>query len=121
MIAAVAPARRRCGHTGLGHTLRTVRYTNFALCAMYAHRLWIKLWISLGHPAENYSEPGGKAAVTELFRRPAHSATRRGTPVSHSCCARPRRSRPAQTLVIPGIHRPYDDYRLVMADRSMYK
>ena len=94
----------RCaGRTGLD--------ANFALSAMYAHRLWIKLWISLGHPAENCSQPEGKAPVTGQRNTAAHSRTVPRSLVSHSRCARPRRPRAAQTRVIPGIHRPYDDYQ----------
>jgi hypothetical protein len=92
------------------YAARPVRYTNFALCAMHAHRLWINLWISLGHPAENRGRPGGKAPVTEWVWSAAHKRAARSTRVRHSGCARPRPSRAAQTQVIPGIHRPYDDY-----------
>jgi hypothetical protein len=121
MIAAAAPMRRASRraepqHDGRRyawgrHVVRTAHYANFALRAMYAHRLWITLWISLGHPAENCSQPEGKAAVTAELRLAAHSRTARLSPVSHSRCARPRRPRAARTQVIPGIHRPYDDYQ----------
>jgi len=98
-------------YAGRRYVVRTGHYANFALSAMYAHRLWIKLWISLGHPAENCGQPEGKARVTEQLRPAAHSPTARRSTVSHSRCARPRRPRAAQTRVIPGIHRPYDDYQ----------
>lgn len=115
MIAAATPVRRagRGGprHAGRRYVVRTAHYANFALSAMYAHRLWIKLWISLGHPAENCGQPGGKAPVTEQHRLAAHSRTVPRSLVSHSRCARPQRPRAAQTRVIPGIHRPYDDYQ----------
>lgn len=93
------------------HAARTTGHANFALSAMYAHRLWINLWMTLGHPAENYSQPGGNKPVTVRDYRGAHSRPERTAPVSHSACARPSRRRPAQTLLIPGIHRPYDDYQ----------
>jgi hypothetical protein len=100
--------RRYAGRRCAG---RTGHHANFALSAMYAHRLWIKLWISLGHPAENCSQPEGKAPVTGQLHLAAHSPTARRSPVSHSRCARPRQPRAAQTQVIPGIHRAYDDYQ----------
>jgi hypothetical protein len=87
------------------------RFPNRAPHAMQAHRLWIKLWISLGHPAENCREPGGNAAVTHLRPRTAHSLHTYATRAAHSACVRPRPSSPAQTWVIPRIHRPYDDYQ----------
>src|ERR1700719_48837 len=115
MAAHLAPAQWRPGTAGgietrTEYAARPVRYTNFALSAMHAHRLWINLWISLGHPAENHGRPGGKARVTEWGWSAAHKRAARSTRVRHSSCARPRRSPAAQTQVIPGIHRPYDDY-----------
>jgi hypothetical protein len=79
--------------------------------AMQAHRLWIKLWISLGHPAENRRQPGGNATVTRQRRLPAHSLRTLRTPATHSACARSHGLSPARTPVIPSIHRPYDDYQ----------
>jgi hypothetical protein len=116
MIAAVTPACRRSGRAepgcaGLRHVAYSPRYPNFTLHAMYAHRLWIKLWMSLGHPAENRSQLGGNAPVTGQRPVPAHRPAARWTPAGHSACARPRRLSPARTPVIPGIHRPYDDYQ----------
>jgi len=116
MIAAVTPDCRRSGRAepgcaSLRHVACSPQYTNFALHAMYAHRLWIKLWMSLGHPAENRSQPGGNASVTGQRRGPAHRPAARYTPAGHSACVRPRRPSPARRPVIPGIHRPYDDYQ----------
>jgi hypothetical protein len=121
MIAAATPMRRAsgrarpqyCGRRSADrrYVARTAHYANFALRAMYAHRLWISLWISLGHPAENCSQPEGKAPVTEQRHPAAHSRTMPRSLVSHSRCARPQPPRAAQTRVIPGIHRPYDDYQ----------
>ena len=123
MTAAVTPDLRRPGRAGGGcDSLRYVacssRYANFALHAMHAHRLWIKLWISLGHPAENRSHLVGKPPVTRRGRAAAHSRAARSTRADHRACARLRQPRPARTLVIPGIHRPYDDYQSRYAARS---
>ena len=109
MTGAVRPGRQSAAVVA-SHAARTVAYANFALRAMYAHRLWINLWMSLGHPAENYSQPGGNTSVTGRDCRGAHSRSEGAGHVAHSACARPSPLRPAQTLVIPGIHRPYDDY-----------
>ena len=85
--------------------------SNLAPHAMQAHRLWIKLWISLGHPAENQRQPGGNAAVTRRVRFAAHSPASARTQARHSPCAWARPSSPARTAVIPRIHCAYDDYQ----------
>ena len=79
--------------------------------AMQAHRLWIKLWISLGHPAENRRQPGGNAAVTRLCRLVAHSLAAPRPPAANSTCAHSHMPSPARTPVIPSVHRAYDDYQ----------
>ena len=84
---------------------------NLALHTMYAHRLWINLWMSLGHPEENHTHPGGNALVTVRLTRAAHSAPSRCTRAAHSHCARPRRGLAGPICVFPGIHHPYDDYQ----------
>ena len=83
----------------------------FAPHTMYAHRLWISLWMSLGHPEENRAHPGGNAAVTPGRTRAAHSPAGRSTRAGHSHCARPQPGLAGRIRVIPGIHRPYDDYQ----------
>jgi len=83
----------------------------FALRTMHAHRLWTKLWMTLGHPEENSNRPEGNAGVTSHGSTTAHSYPDRFTPANHSPCAQPQRTLAAQTVVIPGIHRPYDDYQ----------
>src|SRR5262250_2422438 len=46
-------------------TANTFRMSaKFAPHTMYAHRLWISMWMSLGHPEENHTHPGGNAVVT---------------------------------------------------------
>jgi hypothetical protein len=96
------------------HAACASRYTNFALHAMQTHRLWINLWISLGHPAENWRQSGGNAAMTQPRRVQSRRLPTARTQARHRGCARARWSSPARTPVIPRIHRPYDDYQLVM-------
>src|ERR1700722_6852969 len=98
-------------HAGIGHLAYASGHANFAPGTLQAHRLWIKLWIALGHPEENPGQPGGNAVVTGRLPTAAHSLAVVRTRVRHRACARPRRPRPARTPVIPGIHRPYDDYQ----------
>ena len=98
-------------HAGIGHLAYASGYANFAPGTMQAHRLWIKLWIALGHPEENPGRPGGNAGVTGWVPTAAHRLAAVRTRVEHRACARPRRPPPAPTPVIPGIHRPYDDYQ----------
>jgi hypothetical protein len=93
-------------------------YTNLALHAMYAHRLWITLGMPVVDPEENPSRPGGNAAVTSTGPRVVHTRPAGCARTDHSRCARPRRPLAARTAVIPGIHRPYDDYQFVIAGRS---
>jgi len=78
---------------------------------MHAHRLWIRLWITLGHPEENSNRPGGNARVTPPGSSAAHSYPYRPIAAGHSQCAQPQRGLAARIVVIPGIHRPYDDYQ----------
>jgi hypothetical protein len=78
---------------------------------MYAHRLWISMWMSLGHPEENQVHPGGNAVVTSRRTPSAHSLPGRRTRAGHSHCAQPQLGLAGRTRVIPGIHRPYDDYQ----------
>jgi hypothetical protein len=87
----------------------------FARHAMYAHRLWITLWMSLGHPGENRAHPGGNRAVTPWQTLAAHSRASRSTQAGHSRCARSRRSLAGGIRVIPTIHRPYDDYQVCIS------
>lgn len=93
------------------HAMCTPVYAKCAPGTMYAHRLWIRLWTTLGHAEENRSQPGGNAVVKRscllAAHRPADSRTRAG----HRHCARARGALAGRTLVIPGIHRPYDDYQ----------
>ncbi len=98
-------------HTAHRHIACAPGYANFALGTMYAHRLWIKLWMSLGHPAENLCQRGGNAAVTRRGSAAAHSPAVVRTQAGHSACARAQRPLAARTGVIPRIHRPYDDYQ----------
>jgi hypothetical protein len=85
-------------------------HANLTLHAMHAHRLWIKLWITLGQPEENSVRPGGNAWVTERSALAVHSRFSRRQSSSHTGCVQRRAALPAQRLVIPGIHRTYDDY-----------
>jgi len=86
-------------------------YAKYALHTMYAHRLWTKLWISLGHPEENPTRPGGNARVTRQGILVAHSRTSRPGRIRHSQCAQRQRHLAGRIGVIPGIHHPYDDYQ----------
>lgn len=79
--------------------------------AIHAHRLWINLWTSLGHPAENSGQPGGNAMAAERRRMTPHRSALHQATGDHSPCALAHRRLPARTLLIHGIHRPYDDYR----------
>ena len=93
-------------------TANNVRMSaKFAPYAMYAHRLWITLWMSLGHPGENRAHPGGNAAVTPRRTPAAHSLADCSARAGHSHCARSQHGLPGRIRVIPGIHRPYDDYQ----------
>jgi len=83
----------------------------YALLTMHAHRLWIRLWITLGHPEENSNRPGGNARVTPHGTPAAHSHPCRSITASHSWCARPQPGLAGRIGVIPRIHRPYDDYQ----------
>jgi hypothetical protein len=83
----------------------------YALLTMHAHRLWIRLWIALGHPEENSNRPGGNARVTSRGTPAAHRHPYRSITASHSRCAQPQCTLAGRTGVIPGIHRPYDDYQ----------
>jgi len=59
--------------------------------------------------------------VTTRRRPAAHSRTAGCTRAGHSRCARPHRLLAAQTPVVPGIHRPYDDYQFLYTDSSTTK
>ena len=93
------------------HPERPAANAKFALHTMHAHRLWTNLWITLGHPEENSNRPGGNARVTSCGPPAAHSHPGRRTAPGHSPCAQPQRTLAGQIVVIPGIHRPYDDYQ----------
>jgi hypothetical protein len=84
---------------------------NFALHTMHAHRLWIKLWITLGRSEENSNCLEGNAGVTRWGMPAAHRHAGPSTTGSHSHCAHSRRGLAGQIDVIPGIHRSYDDYQ----------
>jgi hypothetical protein len=85
-------------------------YPNFASYAMYAHRLWTTLWMESGKPADNPARPVGNARVTAPRRPAVHSVLTGLAIAQHSRCARMPTGLAGQTAVIPGIHRPYDDY-----------
>jgi hypothetical protein len=84
---------------------------NLALHTMHAHRLWIKLWITLGQPEENSNGLEGNAGVTSWGMPATHSHPGPSTTASHSRCAHSRRGLAGRIDVIPGIHRSYDDYQ----------
>jgi hypothetical protein len=112
-IASAGPAINR-GSTPLSallHPACPAACAKFTLHTMHAHRLWTNLWITLGHPEENSNRPEGNAGVTSSGTPTAHSRPDRSTAVSHNPCAQPQRGLPGQIVVIPGIHRPYDDYQ----------
>jgi hypothetical protein len=113
VITSVACAidRRSTPLTAPLHPACPAACAKFALHTMYAHRLWTKLWMALGHPEENSSRPEGNAGVTSCGTPTAHSHPGRSTAASHSPCARPQHALAGQIVVIPGIHRPYDDYQ----------
>ena len=90
---------------------RPVACAKCALLTMHAHRLWIRLWITLGHPEENSNRPGGNARVTPRGTSAAHSLPCRSITASHSRCVQPQSTLAGRIVVIPGIHRPYDDYQ----------
>jgi hypothetical protein len=93
-------------------TANTVRMSaKFAPHTMHAHRLWITMWMSLGHAGENRAHPGGNAAVTSRRTPAAHSRASRRTHAGHSHCAWSGRGLAGQIRVIPRIHHPYDDYQ----------
>jgi hypothetical protein len=97
--------------TALHHPACPAVCAKFALHTMHAHRLWTKLWMALGHPEENSSRPEGNAGVTSSGTPTAHSHPCRSAAASHSPCAQPQGILAGQIVVIPGIHRPYDDYQ----------
>jgi hypothetical protein len=113
VIASVACAidRRSTPLTAPLHPACPAACAKFALHTMYAHRLWTKLWMALGHPEENSSRPGGNAGVTTRGTSPVHSHPRRSPAANHSRCAQPQHTLAGRIVVIPGIHRPYDDYQ----------
>jgi hypothetical protein len=78
---------------------------------MHAHRLWKTLWMSVGYTEENRSQPEGNRVVAARHSPAAPSLTGMWPNAGHMHCGRPRGYLPAQTPVIPGIHRPYDDYQ----------
>ena len=82
---------------------------------MHAHRLWINLWMSLGHPEENPVRPGGNQEVNGTGLLAAHRLAARRARDHHRQCARRQGPLAAQIVVIPGIHRPYDDYQFSYA------
>ena len=92
------------------HSAYPAACANFALHTMHAHRLWIKLWITLGQPEENSNGLEGNAGVTPSDMSAAHSRPGPSTTGSHSRCAHSQRALAGQMNLIPGIHRPYDDY-----------
>jgi hypothetical protein len=101
------------------HLAWPAAYAKVALLTMHAHRLWIKLWITLGHPEENSNRPEGNARV-KPWRTPAtHSHPGQSTTASHSQCAQSQRTLAGRIVVIPGIHRPYDDYQSCI-DRQIH-
>jgi hypothetical protein len=93
------------------HPACPAAYANFALHTMHAHRLWIRLWITLGQSEENSNSPEGNAGVTRWGMPAAHSNPGPSTTASHSRCAHSRPGLAGRIDVIPGIHRSYDDYQ----------
>jgi hypothetical protein len=93
------------------HPASPAACANLALHTMHAHRLWIKLWITLGQSEENSNGLEGNAEVTRLGMPTAHSHAGPSTTRSHSRCAHSRRGLAGRIDVIPGIHRSYDDYQ----------
>jgi hypothetical protein len=93
------------------HPVYPAAYANFALHTMHAHRLWIRLWITLGQPEENSNGPEGNAGVTPGGMFASHSHPGPSTTGNHSRCAHSRRGLAGRIDLIPGIHRPYDDYQ----------
>jgi hypothetical protein len=93
------------------HPACPAAYANFAVHTMHAHRLWIKLWITLGQPEENSNGPEGNAGVTPWCMYASHSHPCPSTTGSHTRCAHSQPALAGRTKVIPGIHRPYDDYQ----------
>jgi hypothetical protein len=67
--------------------------------------------MSLGYAEENRSQPEGNGVVAPRRTSVTPSLTGRQTQADHIVCGRPHGHLPAQTPVIPGIHRPYDDYQ----------
>jgi len=93
------------------HPAYPAAHANFALHTMHAHRLWISLWITLGQPEENSNGLEGNAGVTPWGLSAPHSHPGPSTTGSHRHCALSRRGLAGRIVVIPGIHRPYDDYQ----------
>jgi hypothetical protein len=77
--------------------------------------------MTLGHPEENQSHPGGNAMVTSNRPPAAHRGRPGCTRAGHSRCARRHAALAAQTQVVPGIHRPYDDYVFLYTESSTTK
>jgi len=103
--------RRSRSSAALFHPKCPAACANFALHTMHAHRLWIKLWITLGRAEENSNGLEGNARVTRRGMPAAHSNPGSSTTGSHSRCAHSRRGLAGRIDVIPGIHRSYDDYQ----------
>jgi hypothetical protein len=93
------------------HQAYPAAYAKFALHTMYAHRLWIKLWITLGRPEENSNRPEGNAGVTARGMFASHSHPGPSTTGNHSRCAHSWPGLAGRIDLIPGVHRPYDDYQ----------
>jgi hypothetical protein len=110
-VCATAINRRSGPLPWPGHEAYPAAHAKFALRTMHAHRLWIKLWITLGHPEENCNRPEGNARVTSAPRPEAHSHRSQSTATGHNPCAQSQRALAGRIVVIPGIHRPYDDYQ----------
>ena len=110
MSTVTAINRRLTPQPAPSHPMCPSVYTKCAPHTMHAHRLWIKLWITLGHPEENFIRPEGNAGVTRWGTPATHSRPGRCAQASHRRCAQPQRALAGRIVIIPGIHRPYDDY-----------
>jgi hypothetical protein len=121
MSTVTAINRGRTPQPAPRHPVCPAVYTKCAPHTMHAHRLWIKLWITLGHPEENFIRPEGNAGVTRRGTPAAHSCPARCAHASHRRCAQPQRALAGRIIIIPGIHRPYDDYQICNGRQNQIK
>jgi hypothetical protein len=125
VILTQATARQRTLHSG-SHRPRhhypwSLRHANFAPHAIYAHRLWISLWMSLGHLQGNSGQPEGNAKLKggppSVIHSLAGSVHGTGTAAVHENPAHDLRGR----QISPGSTDPMTTTTYIYSGRSHSK